>query len=127
MMPITIVSDDTSGNKSKVWNKFDSWNFQLAGLPQKTNSSHLKFHFICASNRVPVMEMAVPVVSELKLLEDTGIEAYDAKLQCEVIVIAPVLCFLCDNPRVAEICSQLGATSVKYCRVCMVGAQQINA
>ena len=58
--------------------------------------------------------MAVPVISELKLLEDTGIEAYDAKMQCEVIVFAPVLCFLCDNPRAAEICSQLGATSVKY-------------
>ena len=31
MVPLMIYS----GNRSKVWNKFDSWCFLLAGLPKK--------------------------------------------------------------------------------------------
>ena len=38
MVPFMIYSDDTSGNKSKVWNKFDPWCYLLAGLPKKENA-----------------------------------------------------------------------------------------
>eukprot|EP00731_Ephydatia_muelleri_P016107 Em0009g531a len=50
--------DDTSGNKSKIWNKFDSWCFQLAGLPKKENANLQNIHFMCSSNKAPVMEKA---------------------------------------------------------------------
>lgn len=33
MLPLVLFSDDTSGNKSKKWHKFDSWSVMLAGLP----------------------------------------------------------------------------------------------
>ena len=39
-----IYSDDTSGNKSKVWNKFDSWCFLLAGLLKKENAKLENIH-----------------------------------------------------------------------------------
>ena len=32
-----LYSDDTSGNKSKQWNKFDSWSAKLASLPNEMN------------------------------------------------------------------------------------------
>ncbi|KAL5505895.1 hypothetical protein EMCRGX_G007436 [Ephydatia muelleri] len=120
MAPISIFYDDINGNKSKVWNKFNSWNFLLAGLSRKDNAKLHNIHFICASNKAPVMEMAVPLVQEFNALEREGIVVFNAFLQCKVIVVAPILSFLCDNPRGAEICSQLGATAVMYCRICTV-------
>ena len=120
MVPITLFTDDTSGNKSKQWNKFDSWNFRLEGLSKKENGNLQNIHFICASNKVPVLDMAVPLVQEFTALENEGIIAYDAFLQRNVIVVAPILNIICDNPRGAEVCSHLGATTSKYCRICMV-------
>eukprot|EP00731_Ephydatia_muelleri_P019835 Em0012g660a len=119
MVPITLFTDDTSGNKSKQWNKFDSWNFRLEGLSKKENGNLQNIHFICALNKVPVLDMAVPLVQEFTALENEGIIAYDAFLQRNVIVVAPILNIICDNPRGAEVCSHLGATTSKYCRICM--------
>lgn len=47
MVPLTVFSDDTSGNKSKLWNKFDSYCVRLGGLPVAMNS---QIHIICTSN-----------------------------------------------------------------------------
>ena len=119
MVPLMIYSDDTSGNRSKVWNKFDSWCFLLAGLPKKENAKLENIHFICTSNKVSVLGLAVVPVQELKLLED-GIVAYNAAMQCDVLIVRPVLCLLCDNPRAAQICSHLGSSTRKFCRICNV-------
>ena len=59
MAPISIFSDDTSGNKSKVWNKFNSWNFLLAGLSRKDNAKLHNIHFICASNKKEALHTLV--------------------------------------------------------------------
>ena len=126
MVPLMIYSDDTSGNKSKVWNKFDSWCFLLAGLPKKENAKLENIHFICTSNKVSVLELAVAPVQELKLLED-GIVAYDAAMQCDVLIVSPVLCFLCDNPRAAQICSHLGSSTRKFCRICNVSIYLLSS
>eukprot|EP00731_Ephydatia_muelleri_P012741 Em0007g51a len=119
MVPITLFTDDTSGNKSKQWNKFHSWNFRLEGLSKKENGNLQNIQFICASNKVPVLDMAVPLVQEFTALENEGIIAYDTFLQRNVIVVAPILNIICDKPRGAEVCSHLGATTSKYCRICM--------
>ena len=112
MVPLMIYS----GNRSKVWNKFDSCCFLLAGLPKKENAKLENIHFICTSNKVSVLELAVAPVQELKLLED-GIVAYDVAMQCDVLIVSPVLCFLCDNPRAAQICSHLGSSTRRICNV----------
>ena len=119
MVPLVVFSDDTSGNKSKVWNKFDSYCIRLAGLSVKSNAQIHNIHFICTSNKAPVMEMAVPLVHELQSLEE-GILMFDALFNTNVIVIAPVICFLCDNPHAAEICNHLGSSTHMFCRICMV-------
>ena len=119
MVPLIIFSDDTSGNRSKVWNKFDSWCFLLAGLRQKDNAQFCNIQFICTSNQVPVMEMAHPLVDQLLELE-RGIVVLDAQLNTNALILAPVICFLCDNPRAAEICSHLGSGTLRFCRICRV-------
>lgn len=117
--PLLLYTDDTSGNKSKKWNKFDCWCFLLAGLPRQVNAQLNNIHFISCSNRVDVMDMMVPTVTELMMLEQ-GVPVFDAYLQKEVLLVAPVLAFLCDNPRHSELLSHLGGNAKKYCRMCMV-------
>ena len=64
--------------------------------------------------------MAPPIVDELKLLETDGIVAFDAFLQVKVLVVAPVMCVICDNPRASEVTNTLGPSSGMFCRICMV-------
>lgn len=120
MLPLILYTDDTSGNKSKQWNKFDLWCLKVAGLPKRENSKLHNIHLISCSNKVNVVDMSEPMVSELIELEKDGIEAYDAALEEKVLVIAPVLCFLCDNPRHSEIMNHMGPNANLYCRKCMV-------
>ncbi len=64
--------------------------------------------------------MAEPLVTEQLELEQNGIEAYDAMLKLNVLVVAPVICILADNPRASELLNHLGPSSRKNCRMCMV-------
>ena len=120
MIPIILFSDDVSGNVSKKWNKFDVWAMMLAGLPRAINSQLNNIHFICASNLADCMQMTQPMVEDLLTLENDGILMYDAHLKEEVIVVAPVICCIADNPRASEFTSHLGLSATKYCRTCEV-------
>ena len=65
-------------------------------------------------HQVDCIEMAPPLVKELKSLESKGVETFDAALQRKVLVVAPVLCVICDNPRASEVTNNLGPSSVGY-------------
>jgi hypothetical protein len=120
MLPLILFTDDTSGNKSKQWNKFDSWCLRLAGLPEKEKLKLENIHLMTCSNKCGVLEMAQPLVDDLVRLESNGVVVYDASLGMEVLVVAPVLCVLGDNPRHSEIMSHSGSTAKLFCRMCMV-------
>ena len=119
IVPLMLYTDDTSGNKTKKWNKFDVYCLLLAGLPKESNTDLHNIHFITCSNNLSAIDMAQPIVEDLQKVED-GVEMFDAKLGKNVLVIAPLLCFLCDNARASEICSHLGSTASKFCRICQV-------
>ena len=70
--------------------------------------------------QVNCIEMAPPLVEELKLLENDGVETFDAFLQVTVLVVAPVICIICDNPRASEVTNTLGPSARMFCRLCMV-------
>ena len=114
-----MYSDDTSGNRSKKWNKFDQWCVTLAGLPIKEARKFEHIHFVACSNTLSAMQMTRPLVDDLKRLEE-GVYVYGAFLQTRVLLIAPVLCALCDNVRASEILSHLGSRAKFLCRKCMV-------
>lgn len=92
----------------------------LAGLPRVENSRHENIHFICCSNQASAIEMADPIVDDLLKLETEGLVTYDARLGQKVLVIAPVLCVICDNPRASEITNHTGSSARRYCRMCQV-------
>ena len=47
-----LYTDDTSGNLTKKWNKFDVWCFLLGALPRSENAKLENIHFISCSNSV---------------------------------------------------------------------------
>ena len=65
-MPINLYADDTSGNKSKRWNKHISFYFTFSGLSTKMNNMEYNCHFISTSNVANVLEIAESVVEQLK-------------------------------------------------------------
>jgi hypothetical protein len=117
---VMLYTDDTSGNRSKKWHLFNSWSVLLAGIPRKQNSQLSKIHFLSCSDSVSVLDMAEPIAEELLDLERKGTVVYDAHLDCQVLVVAPLLCVLADNPRASEVVSHLRGAAAKFCRMCMV-------
>jgi hypothetical protein len=65
-IPITLYSDDTSGNVSKKFNKHISFYFTLSGLPPHISNQEFNCHFLSTSNRATVLEILQPIVTEMK-------------------------------------------------------------
>ena len=80
-------------------------------------------HLLSTSNQVSALEMAEPIVNDLRMLEQEGIEVYDASLRQRVRIIAPVICMIGDNPRLAELLNLAGCSAIKYCRLCLVSCK----
>ena len=123
MVPLILFSDDTSGNKSKKWRKFENWYLLLAGLPRHENGKPTNIHFICCSDSVTPLDMAGPICAELQMLESEGVEMYDAKSSERILVVAPLMIVICDNPRASELVNHVGSSANRYCRVCEVSKQ----
>jgi len=49
------------------------------------------------------------------LLEGSGLEVYDALHNKHVLVIAPILLFIADNPMACLLLNHLGGSAIKYC------------
>ncbi|EGG10728.1 uncharacterized protein MELLADRAFT_93537 [Melampsora larici-populina 98AG31] len=64
-VPLTLYSDDTSGNVSKKWNHHMSIFFTLSGLaPQWTNQDY-NIHFLATSNSATTLDLFDRVVDDL--------------------------------------------------------------
>lgn len=68
------------------------------------------------------MVFAEPIVKNLLKLEK-GVPMYDAHSQERVLVIAPLLLIIADNPMASELCNHQGSTAKKFCRLCKVNPQ----
>ncbi|KAL5474419.1 hypothetical protein EMCRGX_G026363 [Ephydatia muelleri] len=76
-------------------------------------------HFLCTSDSMSALDMANPIADELILLESSGLEVYDALHNEHVLVIAPILLFIADNPIASQLLNHLGGSAIKYGRICM--------
>jgi hypothetical protein len=65
-VPITLYADDTSGNVSKQWNKHILFYFTLSGLPPNFTNQEYHCHFLGTSNVAGVLELAEPIINEIK-------------------------------------------------------------
>ena len=77
-------------------------------MPRHENAQLHNIHFITCSNQVAVLDMAGPVV--------------DAYLKKDVLLLAPTMAILSDNPRHSELLNHAGGSANKYCRMCMVSS-----
>ncbi|KAF5367924.1 hypothetical protein D9758_004368 [Tetrapyrgos nigripes] len=125
--PIWLYCDDTSGNKSKKWNKHNSFLFTAAGLDQHDAHSEYHIHFLATSNIAPPLEMLDGIADQLEEGQTVGIWAYDCDHQDMVLLIVSVLAMLGDNPMQSEFACHVGLMGRMFCRCCFVkGKEQKN-
>ena len=122
MLPLILFSDDTSGNRSKKWHKFESWYLSFAGLPHHLNSRIENINFVCSFDSVSPLDMAEPIAQQLTALETEGVFTYYALHQETVLVVAPLMCIVWDNPRASVLLNHLGSAALKHCPQCMVSS-----
>ncbi|KAH8923881.1 hypothetical protein BT69DRAFT_1333485 [Atractiella rhizophila] len=121
-VPIVLYADDTSGNRSKKWNKHQTFLMTLAGLPNKMQQQEFCIQFLGTTNVGSVLELLEGIVAQILDAWEEPVVAFDS-LTGEEIVFRPLpLLFEGDNPMQSEFCSIAGLASLKFCRVCKVGA-----
>ena len=121
MLPLILFSDDTSGNRSKKWHKVESWYLSFAGLPRHLNARIENINFVCSSDSVSPLDLSEPITQQLTALETEGVfNTFDASHQETVLVVAPLMCIVCDNPRASVLLNHLGSAALKHCPRCMV-------
>ncbi|TEB26579.1 hypothetical protein FA13DRAFT_1888971, partial [Coprinellus micaceus] len=118
--PVWLYCDDTSGNKSKKWNKHNSFLFTPAGLPH--DQAHLEYHvhFICTSNVAPPLEMLDGISEQINKGQSEGIWAWDCEADEAALLIPSVLAVLGDNPMQSELACHIGLHGKYFCRCCFV-------
>jgi hypothetical protein len=65
-VPRTLYADNTSGNRSKQWNKHISYYYTLSGLAPNMTNQQYNCHFLATSNTAGALELADQIVDELK-------------------------------------------------------------
>ncbi|KAF9056866.1 hypothetical protein BDP27DRAFT_1242040 [Rhodocollybia butyracea] len=121
--PIWLYCDDTSGNLSKKWNKHNSFLFTAAGLPRHLANKESNIHFFSTSNIAPPLEMMDGFVEQLLQAQETGVWAWDSKLQDIVLLIPSVLALCGDNPMQSEFACHIGFRGRLFCRNCWVSGK----
>ncbi|KAH9810698.1 hypothetical protein DFH28DRAFT_1131780 [Melampsora americana] len=118
-VPLTLYSDDTSGNISKKFNKHISIYFTLSGLPPDWSNQEYNTHFLATTNSATALELFDQVVDEINELGRNGFTTYDHSLGTEVCAMVMVLCHLGDSPMHAKICNTTNpANTLTPCRMC---------
>ncbi|KAH9807163.1 hypothetical protein DFH28DRAFT_1152885 [Melampsora americana] len=118
-IPLTLYSDDTSGNVSKKFNKHMSIYFTLSGLAPVWSNQEYHTHFLATTNCATALELFDHVVDDINDLGRKGFTAYDHTLGTEVCAMVMVLCHVGDSPMHAEICNTTNpANTLTPCRMC---------
>ncbi|SMN01867.1 hypothetical protein SPONN_136 [uncultured Candidatus Thioglobus sp.] len=48
---------------------------------------------------------------------------YDAREKQQILVVAPVMLIMADNPMSSDLCNHQGSSARKFCRFCLVHTQ----
>jgi hypothetical protein len=96
----------------------------IASLPFRQQQSDENVHFLCTSKDASAMEMAVQLVDIIKTKLQHGIVSFDPDSGNEVLVVGTVLCLLGDAPMHSEMCSHIGTSGSRFCRMCDASYQK---
>ncbi|KAH9815113.1 hypothetical protein DFH28DRAFT_1221255 [Melampsora americana] len=120
-IPITLYSDDTSGNVSKKYDRHMSIYFTLSGLPPSLTNQEYNIHFLATSNCATALELLDEVVDDLNDLSENGCVTYDHAIGEDVLTMVVPLCHLGDSPMHAELTNTMNpANTLSPCRVCQL-------
>ncbi|KAI9358244.1 hypothetical protein DFJ73DRAFT_622333, partial [Zopfochytrium polystomum] len=125
MAPLTLSEDDLSGNVSKKWNKYESWSFTFAGLPEPFRSLREHNHFILASKTATGIESTEVIAKNIRELHE-GIDVPDPIHKKDVVLIGCILQLVGDNPMHTVMCSRTGLASLHPCRFCLIPDWQLE-
>ncbi|KAH9822967.1 hypothetical protein DFH28DRAFT_1048547 [Melampsora americana] len=124
-IPLTIYSDDTSGNVSKKYNKHMSIYFTLSGLSPDQSNQEYNTHFLATTNCATALDLFDQVVDEINDLGRNGFTTYDHSLGTDVCAMVSVLCHLGDSPMHAEISNTTNpANTLTPCRMCDIQVER---
>ncbi|KAH9814752.1 hypothetical protein DFH28DRAFT_1127261 [Melampsora americana] len=120
-IPITLYSDDTSGNVSKKYNCHMSIYFTLSGLPPSLTNQEYNIHFLATSNCATALELLDEVVDDLNKLLENGCVTYDHAIGEDVLTMVVPLCHLGDSPMHAKLTNTMNpANTPSPCQVCQL-------
>ena len=74
-LPLVIFLDETSGNRTKKWNKLETYSFFLASLPREEVTKFSNINFVCVSNLLDSETLGKVIAEDLLGIHSTyGIE-----------------------------------------------------
>ncbi|KAL0086580.1 hypothetical protein F4703DRAFT_1724397, partial [Phycomyces blakesleeanus] len=118
--PIILFTDDTSGNRSKQYNPYESWSMKFAALSYEERSSIENIHFLSAIPKkkgASGMSLLPKIVEDFKRLKNRLV-MFSAKDNENVLVASPLLWIEADTPCHSELCGLRVPTSLYPCRKC---------
>ncbi|KAL0097661.1 hypothetical protein J3Q64DRAFT_1694071 [Phycomyces blakesleeanus] len=116
IFPINMYSDDTSGNDSKQYNVYYSFLIYFAVMTLEEQNKWENTLFVCTCNHVlNAVDMLRPLVDNLVTLQK-GIQMYSDDLGKHVLVVAPLLLFMGDNPCQSQLAMHKKTASRRFCR-----------
>ncbi|KAI7864396.1 hypothetical protein BDF14DRAFT_1179705 [Spinellus fusiger] len=116
-VPLNFFLDDTSGNTTKKWNKFESCVMSLVAMLFKEQCKVENLFLVCTSNKLSITEMLPELVKDLGALEK-GVEMFDVEYGKPVLVVGVVHFLMADNPMHVAVACSLGAKARLPCRKC---------
>ncbi|KDQ17134.1 hypothetical protein BOTBODRAFT_156483 [Botryobasidium botryosum FD-172 SS1] len=118
---IILAGDDVSGNRSKAWNKHNSFYMSPAGLPVQLVNQEFFIQYASTSQKATPLEQAAAISAQVKKGQENGIVVWDCKEQTEALNIPHLYALPGDGPWQADECSHMGMNAGCGCRFCKAG------
>ncbi|OAD74816.1 C2H2-type zinc finger transcription factor [Phycomyces blakesleeanus NRRL 1555(-)] len=121
-MPLSVLPDDTSGNRSKQYNLLESWLMRCAALPFKDRNSIANIQFLSTipkKDGANGMSLLPAIVDDFEKLEK-GVKMFSVEDNEYVLVVAPILWIEADMPCHSELCGLLGPATTFPCIRCYI-------
>ncbi|KAL0081728.1 C2H2-type zinc finger transcription factor [Phycomyces blakesleeanus] len=122
VVSIIFFTDDTSSNRSKQYNPFESWLMRCTALPFKDQNliANIQFLFtIPKKDGTNGMSLLPAIVEDFKKLEK-DVKMFSTADNKYVLVVAPILWIEADMSYHSELCRLLGPATIFPCRRCYI-------
>lgn len=120
MTPVTLFSDDYSGNRSKQYTPYESWSMNFVAMSFEGRTKRENTFFIRTAPKTDganALTVIPCIADDIKDLEK-GTLTFSEEENETVLVTAPLLFILAENPAHSNVCGILGSTTVFPCRKC---------